>query len=147
MQLKKMRGMKVIKDGTCIGRVVQGCLCDSLRMLDGFWIDRAFSGIRFICADHICIIGSNSVIVDHPGEHLRMKPQTLLIRAVSTDGNRIGAAVDAIIDKNTLAVKKLIISPGWIDMLYKGCIYAENYNFDPSIARVIISQYETEVET
>lgn len=145
MRLRDLRGMKVIKDSVCIGRVVQGCLCDSLRVLDGFWMDRALSGIRFICAEHICVAGTDAVIVDHPGERLRMKPQPLLIRAVSTDGRRLGAVVDAEIDDQTLAVTGLIITPGWIDSLIRGRIYVSDFKYDPAGARVIINPEETEV--
>jgi len=146
MWLRSMRGLKVIKDGKCIGRVVQGCMCDSLTMLEGFWADRILFGIRFISAEHICVIGKNTVIVDHPGEKLRMKPQTLFIRAVSTDGKRLGAAVDANIDEQTLRVKELAINTGWFDRISRGLLLASGCKYDPVSARVIVSLNDTETE-
>lgn len=146
MWLRNMRGLRVIKDGRCIGRVVQGCLCDSLTMLDGFWADRMLFGIRFISSEHICVLGKSSILVDHPGERLRMKPQTLFIRSVSTDGKRFGAVIDAEIDERTYRVNRLAVNTGWFDRLTHGLLLVSGFTYDHASARVIIGQYETETE-
>ena len=147
--LKNIRGLKVVYEGKCIGRAIQGCLCDSLTVLDGFWMDRALLGLRFISAEHICVLGKNSIIVGHPGERLRMKPQPLFMRAVAPDGTRLGAAVDALVDRHTLTVSKLAINTGWFDSLAAGLQYADEWNCDMISRKVVIPSciIRTEVKT
>ena len=116
--LKSLRGLKVICDTKCIGRVLQGCVSDSFTVLDGVWIDGAFRGVRFISAEHICVLGKDSVITDDKGERLRMKPRSMLIRAVSTEGVRLGAITDAAVDARSFAVKKLELTKSWPEASY-----------------------------
>lgn len=144
--LRTLRGLKVIRDGKCLGRAVQGCLCDSLTALDGFWLDRAIAGMRFVSAEHICVLGERSIVIDYPGERLRMKPQPLMLRAVSTDGKRLGAIVDAGINESTLAVEELALSPGWAEGLMHGFIRIRRFKCDLANARVIVPQDEGETE-
>ena len=75
-----------------------------------------------------------------------MKHQTLFIRAVSTDGKRLGAAVDANIDEQTLRVKELAINTGWFDRISRGLLLASGCKYDPVSARVIVSLNDTETE-
>lgn len=144
--LRTLCGLRVIRDGVCLGRVVQGCLCDTLTALDGFWLDRAVAGMRFVSAEHICVLGRHSIIIDYPGERLRMKPKPLMVRAVSTDGRRLGAIVDAGIDERTLAVEELALNPGWIEGLIHGLIRIRRFKCDLANARVVVPQDEGEME-
>ena len=144
--LKSIRGQKVILNGKCIGRVLQGVLCDTLTALDGIWIDRSMLGMRFISAEHICVFGDNSVLVDHPGERLRMKPERLFMRAVNTVGDRLGAITDAAIDEHMLLVNALALNRGWFDICTSGLITVRHFSCSPSSSRVIIPEEEMEVE-
>lgn len=144
--LRKLRGLKVIRDGKCLGRAVQGCLCDTLTALDGFWLDRAIAGMRFVSAEHICVLGERSILIDYPGERLRMKPQPLMLRAISTDGKRLGAIVDAAIDERTLAVEELALNPGWAEGLMHGLVHIRHFKCDLANARVVVLSDEGETE-
>ena len=95
--LKSMRALKLVVDGKQSGRVVQGCLSDDLQRLEGIWVDSGLGGLRFVDADHICVIGRRSVIADEGGIRLRIRPRSLFIRAVSTEGRRMGAIVDSLL--------------------------------------------------
>ena len=147
--LKDLRGRKVICNGKCIGRIIQAQPCDELKMLDGIWIDRILLGIRFVSAEHICVLGSDAVIVDSTGERLRMKPSKLLIRAVSTSGMRLGAITDAAADKHTMAITALALTTGWRDsMLYSPRIVKAFY-YNSCSSHAVISDddfFRTEVE-
>lgn len=138
--LGRARGMKVINEGKCIGRVIQAELSGDMKALDGLWIDRALLGIRFINAEHICVFGTESVIVDNPGVHLRIRPSKLFVRAVTTGGKRTGAVFDAAIDEQTLCVKALALNKGWLYSVMKGPVYIYSYKYDPITSRVIIPE-------
>ena len=146
--LKSLRGLKVICDTNCIGRVLQGCVSDSFTVLDGVWIDGAFRGVRFISAEHICVLGKDSVITDDKGERLRMKPRSMLIRAVSTEGVRLGAITDAAVDARSFAVKKLELTKSWPERLAGRIVYTTSFKHDPASSRIIIlpENQETEVD-
>lgn len=146
--INELRGLKVISGTKCIGRVVQASMSDSLCALDGIWIDRAFFGLRFISAEHICIIGRNSVIVDHKGDRLRMKPSPIMIRAVTTEGVRLGAITDAAIDEQTFTTSMLALTKSWPERLVGRMAYVTAFKYDPSANRVIVlpAYDETEVK-
>lgn len=128
--LKSMRALKLVVNGKTTGRVVQGQLSDDLRRLDGVWVDAGFKGMRFIDAEHICVIGSRSVVADEPGIRLRIRPQSLFIRAVSSDGALLGAIVDAWLDETTLAVVSLSLSTGYPDLPLRGLRTIADYRHD-----------------
>lgn len=128
--LKSMRALKLVVNGKTTGRVVQGQLSDDLRRLDGVWVDSGFKGVRFVDAEHICVIGSRSVVADEPGIRLRIRPQSLFIRAVSSDGALLGAIVDAWLDETTLAVVSLSLSTGYPDLLLRGLCTIADYRHD-----------------
>ncbi len=144
--LSKLRGRRVVYNGKSIGRVVQALLCDALSVLEGIWIDRGLRGLRFISSDHICVIGADSVIVDDKGERLRMKPERLCLRAVTTDGIRIGAVTDAAIDPETLMVIELSLVTGWFECFIKGSRSVKDYKCSPGSSRVLVSDGDIESE-
>ena len=84
--LRGLRALKLVVNGRAAGRVVQGYLSDDLRRVEGIWTDAGLGGLRFVDADHICVLGRRSVIADEIGVRLRIRPCGLFIRAISTDG-------------------------------------------------------------
>ena len=142
---KGLRGLQVMVGEKCVGRVVQGALCDSLRALDGLWLDRGVRGMRFLCAEHIRVIGAHCVVADDAGQRLKMKPRSMLLRAISTDGARLGAIADAAFDETSLAVKHLILYRSWTDAFLGGVpvtVFCRDLDSD----RVIVSQSLSEKE-
>lgn len=144
--LSDLRGRQVIRDGKIVGRAVQGCLSDDLRALDGLWTDTGLTGIRFVSAEHVCVLGESAVIVDDKGEHLRMKPKPLMIRAADASGRRIGAVVDALLDETTLTVEALILSKGFWDDLRFGRTSVVRFQNDFTAHRVIVELPDDEKE-
>lgn len=143
--LKGLRGSPVMVGEKCVGRVVQGALCDSLQALDGLWLDRGVRGLRFLCAEHIQVIGRHCVVADDTGQRLKMKPRSMLLRAVSTEGVRLGAIADAAFDETSLAVKHLILYRSWMDA-FRGGIPVTAFCRDLDSDRVIVSPTLSEKE-
>jgi len=146
MWLRNMRGLKVIFEGKSIGRVIQGIPCPTVNALDGIWIDKSFMGMRFISAEHICVIGKHAITTDHPGERLRMKPSQLFIRAIGTDGMRLGAVTDANIHEQSLAITHLELTCGWFEGLFGEKKLITEYRYDLRTSRIIVSADEPEME-
>lgn len=144
--LRQLCGLKVIQDGRSIGRVIQAVLSDDLSLLDGIWIDRALLGVRFISAEHICVLGKSSVTVDHSGQRMRLKPHRLFIRAVTTDGLRTGAMTDAELDEQTLTVTALMLTVSWFAALTGKATPVCSFKYDALSSRVIIPGDKDETE-
>jgi uncharacterized protein YrrD len=144
--LKAMRTLKLVVDGKQAGRVVQGCLSDDLKRLEGIWMDSGLGGLRFIDADHISVIGRRSVIADESGIRLRIRPHSLFIRAVSSGGRRLGAIIDAQIDETSLTVASLTLSNGYIDSLLHGYSPITVFFHDRANCQVIIPGDEIDQE-
>ena len=144
--LRRLCGLKVICEGKCIGRVIQAKPCDELKVLDGIWIDRILLGMRFVSAEHICVLGDEAVIVDYPGERLRMRPAKLFIRAVSTEGARLGAVTDVAADRYSLAIKAVALTTGWLSGMLCGPLIATEYKMNTSSSHIVISDYHREAE-
>ena len=109
------------------------------------WLDRGVRGMRFLCAEHIRVIGAHCVVADDAGQRLKMKPRRMLLRAISTDGARLGAIADAAFDETSLAVKHLILYRSWTDAFLGGVpvtVFCRDLDSD----RVIVSQSLSEKE-
>ena len=136
--MRTLRGMSVVMNGRSAGRVLQICLSDDLRRLDGIWVDAGLKGVRFVDAEHICVLGVRALIVDDPGERVRIKPCPLFLRAVSTAGVRLGAVKDAELDEVSLTVISLILSLGYFEDFTRGEVRVTDYVCDPDNHRVVI---------
>ena len=101
-------------------------------------IDAGLKGVRFIDAEHICVIGARALIVDDPGERVRIKPCPLFLRAVSTAGVRLGAVKDAEIDEVSLTVICLVLSLGYFEDFTRGEVRVTDYVCDAPNHRVVI---------
>ncbi len=138
--MRSLRGMSVVVDARSVGRVLQICLSSDLRRMDGIFIDAGLKGVRFIDAERVSVIGSRAIIADVLGEHVRLKPNPLFLRAVSTAGRRLGAIVGAEIDEVSLSVSNLILSLGYLEDLTRGETRVDEYTFDAENHRVVIPE-------
>lgn len=139
-----LRGVRLIVDGQLLGRIVDISLSDDLKRLDGVWTDSGFGRLRFIDASRICVLGRRSVIADSKGVHLRIKPKTLFIRAVTVSGKRLGAVIDAEIDPSSLNVDRLLISKGLWDSITSGLISTADFRYDRRAGQLVIPDDEIE---
>ena len=144
--LKSLRALKLIVNAKPSGRVVQGCLSDDLKRLEGIWVDSGLNGLRFIDADHISVIGSHAIIADEQGIRLRIRPCELFIRAVSTQGTRLGAIVDAHINDTTLLVDSLVMTEGYWDALMHARRLVANFHYDRNQKMVIVPENQLNQE-
>lgn len=138
--MRSLRGMPVVVDARPVGRVIQVCLSADLRRADGIWIDAGVKGVRFIDAERISVVGSRAIIADERGERVRIKPNPLFLRAVSTGGRRLGAIIGAEIDDVSLAVTSLILSFGYLEDLTRGEARIADYVYDAENRRVVIPE-------
>lgn len=138
--MRSLRGMSVVVDARPVGRVLQVCLSTDLKRMDGIWIDAGVKGVRFIDAERVSVIGSRAIIADERGERVRIKPNPLFLRAVSTAGRRLGAVVGAEIDEVSLTVVNLILSLGYLEDLTRGELRVGDYVYDAENRRVVIPE-------
>lgn len=118
--IRSLIGMPVICRRQRIGRLVQADLSDDLQRLEGIWLDSGLLGTRYIASDRLSMIGKRSVMADHRGIRRRCTASPLFRRAVTTDGRRIGAIVDAEIDELSFLVCALELTHGFWDDLALG---------------------------
>ena len=151
MSVRKLRalvGMPVLCGSRRIGRVVQARLTDDLTRLEGLWVSGGLMGTRHIPAESLQLIGDVAVMADDAGTRCRGKAQPMMLRAVSTDGRRIGAVIGAEIDEVSFAVTSLELSEGLWDDLLRGrrrvCRYAVNRESGEVVIRAAIDGREGE---
>ena len=73
------------------------------------------TGSRFIECAQLDLIGETAVLANASGKRMPLNRQPLLRRAISADGQRIGAITDAVIDERTFAIRALELSRGYLD--------------------------------
>ncbi|MBR1821427.1 MAG: hypothetical protein IJ769_07390, partial [Clostridia bacterium] len=119
-KVRGMIGMPVVCEGRRIGRVLRAELADDLKRLNGIWVGAGLRGTRFIPAERLELIGSVAVLADCAGMRRRMGGEPLPMRAVSTDGRRLGAVTGAEVDELSFQVTALELSAGlWDDILHR----------------------------
>ena len=143
-KIRSMIGMSVICRGRRIGRLVQAELSPDLKHMEGIWVDCGLRGTRYIPAEQLCMIGEKAVIADHRGKRKKCNAASMLYRAVSTDGSRIGAIVGAEVDEISFMVRALELTRGFWDDLYSGRERIEAYCMQSS--RVVIRDPDHEDE-
>ena len=115
-RVRGMIGQPVVCGGRRIGRLLQAELSEDLTRLRGIWVDAGLRGMRFIPSERLEMLGQNAVITEDAGQRGRMRARSLFRRAVSTDGERLGAVTGAEIDELTFAVTALELCEGvWDD--------------------------------
>lgn len=126
-KVRNLIGMPVICRRRKIGRLVQADLSEDLRRLEGIWVDTGLLGTRYIPAEQLDMIGEMAVLADDRGMRRKCCPQSLLRRALSTDGRRIGAVVGAQVDEISFLVLSLEISRGLWEDVFCGRMLARHY--------------------
>lgn len=117
-KLRALTGMAVVCGHRRIGHALRGQLSPDLTQLEGIWISAGLRGTRFIPAESLETLGRVAVMVDDAGKRGRMRGGGLLLRAVSTDGRRLGAITGAEIDELSFSVTALELSAGlWDDLV------------------------------
>lgn len=137
-KLRALIGMPVICGSRRIGRVVQPQLTEDLSQLKGIWIGAGLGGTRFIPCESLEMIGTVAIMSEDRGRRGRMQVRPLLMRAVSTDGRRIGAITGAQIDEVSFAVSALELSAGLWEDLLDGRVLVTRYSVNPESGEVII---------
>lgn len=93
---------------------------DQLRSVSGLFLHCGMTGSRFIECAQLDLIGETAVLANASGKRMPLNRQPLLRRAISADGQRIGAITDAVIDERTFAIRALELSRGYLDDLTGG---------------------------
>lgn len=118
--------------------MIQIALSDDLTRAEGVWVDAGLRGTRYISTDSVRLIGSVAITADDAGKRRTMKAQPLFRRAISTDGQRVGAITGAEIDALSFQVEALEVSISvWSDLLY-GRARALSFTADRENGSVII---------
>ena len=119
-KLRALIGMPVVCRNRRIGRLIQPELDAGLTRLKGIWVGTGLRGTRYIPAESLAMLGQIAILADDAGARGHSAPAPLFQRAVSTDGQRLGAITGAEIDELSFNVTSLELSCGlWDDLLYK----------------------------
>ncbi len=118
--IKSLIGMPVILSGKKLGRVSSVRADDALRELRGLYLSCGVTGSRYIECAQLDMIGDVAILTHGAGRRSSSGERPLLRRALSTDGQRLGAITDAIIDEDTLRIDALELSRGYLDDLTHG---------------------------
>lgn len=140
--LREMVGLPVLKDGVRIGHVLCGQTDPELKRLDGIWVSTGWMGARRIDRQQVRRIGDVAVLVNDRGKHGKTPAKPFFYRAVSTDGSRLGAIVDAEIDGVELTVRALWLTRGYPDDLLYGRQRITQYAVRSSDGTVLVLEGE-----
>ena len=88
-----------------------------LKNLQGIWVGCGIRGTRYIGREGLLVVGKVSVLAGTRGKKARDPGEALFLRALSTDGVRVGAITDAYLEEETLAIPELTLSGGYFDDL------------------------------
>ena len=145
-KLRNLIGMPVICHRRKIGRLVQADLSPDLKRLEGIWVDCGLRGTRHIPCEQLSMIGEHAVIADDRGSRKKCAARSLLRRAVSTDGTRLGAITGAEVDEISFLVRALELTRGFWDDLCLGRRRVETYSVQGSEVIVLDSTQDSEWE-
>ena len=137
--LRTLIGMPVICDGKKLGRVAQAAVSDNLTRMKGLWVDAGLFGTRFLPSEEISVIGDVAVVADTPGKRKKMRERPIFLRAISTDGERLGAIVGAYVDEISFLIVALELSSGYPDDFMRGRQKIRDFSADRRRAEAIVS--------
>lgn len=129
--VKAFVGLPVILNGKRIGHVACLTLDEGLNRVTGLRIARGLRGNRFIPSEAISLLGDVAVLVTDEGGRPGGERGLNLRRALTTDGQILGAITGALIDERTGQVAALELSSGWWDDLARGRRYVRGWTACP----------------
>lgn len=132
--------MSVLVQGERIGRAASVELTDDLTRMRGLYVDCGMRGSRFIPVDMIELLGEVAILSRGSGRRASAKANVLPRRALSTDGQLLGAVSGAMIDETTRDVQALQLSRGYIDDLLVGRQWVRHFTVNPNSGDVVFSQ-------
>ncbi len=126
--LRKLIGLTVVLDGRASGHVAKGVLQRDGRSLRGIVIRNGLQGAKWLRSEQISLIGQVSVIARGEASRMPKDADFRLFAVTDSAGERLGVVTDALIDRETLAVRALEVSSGPVDDLLNGRWYATAYS-------------------
>lgn len=138
--LRNITGLPVILGGKRIGRAAGVELTDDLTRMSGLYVDCGMRGSRFIPERMIGILGEVSIIAEGSGRRASAKSGALPRRALSTDGQLLGAVSGAMIDETTREVTALQLSRGYIDDVLVGRQWVRHFTVNRDSGDVIFPE-------
>ena len=145
-KIRSLIGMPVICSRRRIGRLAQADLSDDLRRLEGIWVDSGLAGTRYIPAEHLNMLGERAVLAEERGHRRKCTGRPIFYRAVSTNGQRLGAIVGAEVDEISFLVCALELTMGFWDDLTLGRRRVEAYQVHRDQVVVLDSTQDFERE-
>ena len=145
-KLRNLAGMPVICHRKKIGRLVQAELSPDYTRMEGIWVDCGLKGTRYIPVEQLSMIGERAVLSDSRGRRRRCNVHSMLRRAVSTDGARLGAIVGAEVDELSFLVCSLELTRGFWDDMRAGRSRVEHFNAQKDGAEIIVLDSTQEEE-
>jgi len=137
-KIRAMIGMPVVCRGKRIGRMIGADISGDLKSLLGIWVDSGIRGTRYIPSEEIEMLGRHTIMTDSCGRRKRLTSSPIFYRAVSTDGQRIGAVTGAEINDISFTVEALELSRGMFDDLVLGRLRIQNFSVNRETGEVII---------
>ncbi|MCI5545436.1 MAG: PRC-barrel domain-containing protein [Clostridiales bacterium] len=112
-------GLPVILECKPLGYICQATPDERLDHLERIYFSSG-TGARMIERDQVDAIGEVAMLVHAPGKRAQLPESFWPRRAISTDGARLGAITDALIDEDTLEIHMLELSRGLFDDFSSG---------------------------
>lgn len=125
---KSLLGMPIIQNGEKLGRVSFVLPSNDLSAISGLYLQSGLSGARFIESSQIDLIGDVAVLSHDGGKRASLSLRPLLRRALSGDGQHIGAITDAFVNEETLLIEALELSRGYPDDLLRGRTHIRQFS-------------------
>ena len=117
--VRSLIGLPVVWERRPLGYVCQAAPDERLQRLDRIYFSSG-TGARFIEHNQVDAIGDVAILVHAAGKRAQLPTPLLPRRAISTDGARVGAITDALIDEETLNIDMLELSRGVFDDFSSG---------------------------
>ena len=141
--MQEIVGLPVIVGGACVGHVLCAEADEALTCIQAFWITTGRMGARRFDRRHIRQIGEVAIQADDRGERGEPACGRFFRRAISTEGERMGAIIDAEFD-DALNICALWLTHGYPDDLLTGRRRITRYSVRASDGCVLIPSGEEE---
>lgn len=120
--------MPVVWGNRTLGRVTYVLPDEQLKSIRGLYVSCGITGSRFIECAQLDMIGDVAVLTRSAGRRAQPDVRPLMRRALSSDGQRIGAITDALINERTLAIEALELCRGYLDDAARGRLHIRQFN-------------------